>query len=88
LPKSERTLSNIAIAFGKTGKNTIRNALELWLPNGANGDFFNGKKDALDFEKPFTFFDTTMLLDNPEVLGAMADYLFFRIKILAIQNTR
>jgi hypothetical protein len=29
------------------------------------------------FEKPFTFFDTTMLLDNPEVLGAMADYLFF-----------
>jgi type IV secretory pathway VirB4 component len=21
-----------------------------------------------------------MLLDNPEVLGAMADYLFFRIK--------
>lgn len=80
LPKSERTLSNIAIAFGKTGKNTIRNALDLWLPNGANGDFFNGKKDALDFEKPFTFFDTTMLLDNPEVLGAMADYLFFRIK--------
>lgn len=80
LPKSERTLANIAVAFGKKGKDTIRNALELWLPNGANGDFFNGKKDALDFEKSFTFFDTTILLDNPEVLGAMADYLFFRIK--------
>lgn len=80
LKKSQRNLSNIAAAFGKKGKGSIRNALDIWLPNGANGSYFNGEKDALDFETPFTFFDTTILLDNPEVLGAMADYLFFRIK--------
>lgn len=80
LKKANRTLSNMAAAFGKQGKGTIRNALNVWLPEGANGVYFNGKTDALDFEKSFTFFDTTILLDNPEVLGAMAHYLFFRIK--------
>lgn len=80
LKKANRTLANMASAFGKQGQGTIRNALNVWLPEGANGAYFNGKTDALDFDKPLTFFDTTILLDNPEVLGAMAHYLFFRIK--------
>ena len=80
LKKADRTLVNLAPSFGKKGKESIRNALNTWLPNGANGSYFNGKKDALDFETNFTFFDTTILLDNPDVLGAMADYLFFKLK--------
>lgn len=86
LKKADRNLSNIAPSFGKAGKDSIRNALKVWLPDGANGSYFNGKKDALDFDTSFTFFDTTILLDNPEILGAMADYLFFRIKTTILNN--
>ena len=80
LPKKDRTLVNIAPSFGRKGKGSIKNALNLWLPDGANGAYFNGKTDALNFHSQFSFFDTTTILDNPDVLGAVADYLFFRFK--------
>jgi type IV secretion/conjugal transfer VirB4 family ATPase len=80
LKKNDRTLENIATSFGKRGTGSIRNALDVWLKKGANGAYFNSTKDALDFDNDFTFFDTTILLDNPDVLGAIADYLFFRMK--------
>lgn len=86
LKKTDRTLKNLADAFGKKGKNTIRNALELWSPKGANSNYFNGTIDALDFKHNFTFFDTSTILDNPAVLGAMADYLFYRLKTAILNN--
>lgn len=86
LKKTDRTLKNLADAFGKKGKNTIRNALESWLPTGANSNYFNGSTDALDFKHNFTFFDTSTILDNPTVLGAMADYLFYRLKTVILDN--
>lgn len=86
LKKADRNLANLATAFGKKGKNSIRNALESWMPTGANGNYFNGKTDALDFEHNFTFFDTTTILDNADVLGAMADYLFHRLKTVILEN--
>ena len=86
LKKIDRTLDNLASAFGKKGKGSIRNSLESWLPNGANGNYFNGKTDALDFDHAFTFFDTGTILENPDVLGAMADYLFYRLKTVILEN--
>lgn len=83
---SKRTLKNIETVFGAKKTGSIRNALANWLPNGANGQFFNGTKDALDFEHPFTFFDTTKILDNTDVLGAMADYLFYRMTSYVLEN--
>lgn len=86
LKKTDRTLNNLASAFGKKGKGTIRNAFESWLPTGANSNYFNGKTDALDFDHAFTFFDTSTILDNADVLGAMADYLFYRLKTAILEN--
>ena len=86
MPNSKRTLKNIETVFGHKKTGSIRSALINWLPSGANGQFFNGLKDALDFEHPFTFFDTTKILDNADVLGAMADYLFHRMTSYVLAN--
>ena len=87
LDKNQRNLDNIKTSFGKKTKDSIRSALETWLPTGANGSYFNGDIDALDFSKSFVFFDTTIILDNPSVLGALADYLFFRLKTQILDNS-
>ncbi|MCP3965217.1 MAG: hypothetical protein GY718_02525, partial [Lentisphaerae bacterium] len=59
LPKAERTLANIQNAFGLKEEGTIRSALERWLPGGAFKEFFNSKRDALNFENPLVAFDMT-----------------------------
>jgi type IV secretion/conjugal transfer VirB4 family ATPase len=88
LPKINRNLTNLAPAFGRAGKGSIRNAFNLWLPDGANGNYFNGKKDSLDFDKDFTFFDTTSILDNESILGAVADYLFYRLQTVITKDPK
>lgn len=86
MPVGKRTLKNIETVFGNKKTGSIRQAVANWLPNGANGQFFNGLKDSLAFESPFTFFDTTKILDNTDVLGAMADYLFYRLTAHVLDN--
>ena len=83
LDKKERTLSNVSDAFGLKDPGSIRAALGRWLPGGAYESFFNGKKDALSFENRLVTFDMTALLDNPDILGPMAYYLFHKLFLSA-----
>ena len=83
LEKNQRTLENIADAFGLKQDGSIRKALDRWLPGGAMGDFFNGKQDSLDFTNPLVAFDMTTLLNSPDVLGPMTYYLFHKLFLTA-----
>lgn len=86
LEKTERTLTNIADAFGLKEEGSARQALNRWLPDGAFGHFFGGQRDALDFEKPLVSLDMSTLLDQPDVLGPMAYYLFHKLFLTARQD--
>lgn len=83
LDKRERTVENIADAFGLANEGSVRKALSKWLPGGAFEGFFNGRRDALDFDNPLLVFNMTSLLDTPDVLGPMAYYLFHKLFLKA-----
>ncbi len=78
LDRADRRLEEIADAFGLKHKGSVRAALDKWLPGGQFGHYFNGKRDALSFDKSLVAFDATTILDLPEVLGAATSYLFHR----------
>lgn len=80
LDLKSRNLNELTLAFGQKKKGNIREGIDKWLPNSTYGAFFNGERDALSFEKSLATFDMTLLLDMPDVLAAMADYLFHRMK--------
>ena len=83
LERRERSLVNIADAFGLANEGSVRKSLAKWLPGGAFEGFFNGNRDALDFENPLVVFNMTSLLETPDVLGPMAYYLFHKLFLKA-----
>lgn len=80
LPKEKRCLSEMHVAFGTAEKDSIARALRQWLPSGNYGSYFNGIKDALNFDSNRVVFDMTTLLDVTEVLIPMIYYIFHMIK--------
>lgn len=79
LEKSQRSFENLAVALGVEG-GELYNRFEQWLPNKSRGQFFNGKRDSLSFEKDIVTFDATYILDQPEILPDITDYLFHQIR--------
>jgi type IV secretion/conjugal transfer VirB4 family ATPase len=80
LDPKERSLPNIADAFGLNQQGTMRRSMERWL-TGPLSHFFTGKDDLLDFSRPLVTFDMTTLLDLPEVLAPLAYYLFHKLLV-------
>lgn len=79
LEKPERNLENLADAFGQQEEGSVRAALNRWLPHGIFGDYFSGKKDALEFKKPLVTLDMSTLLETPEILGPLTYYIFHKL---------
>lgn len=87
VPKEDRNLLAIADALGVESEGSIRQALSKWLPASADkpegiyGTMFNGRRDALSFQgdSPVVTFDMTTLLEQPDILGPMAYYMFYKI---------
>jgi type IV secretion/conjugal transfer VirB4 family ATPase len=86
LDKKERTLKNILDAFGLAEPGSLRSALAKWDEGGINENFFNGTKDALEFDSPLITLDMTTVLDLPEVLGPLTYYLFHRLFLKARES--
>lgn len=86
LDSADRRLEEIATAFGLKKSGSVRAALEKWLPDGQFGHFFNGKRDALSFDKWLVTLDATTILDLPEVLGSMTLYLFHRLRMTVLDD--
>ncbi|SEP43248.1 hypothetical protein [Nitrosovibrio sp. Nv6] len=82
LSKDERTLRNLAEAFGLKEEGSIRQNMERWL-KGPFAHFFTGEKDHLDFGQQLVAFDMTSLLDLPDVLAPLAYYLFHKLLVTA-----
>lgn len=78
LDKKDRNFENIAIGFGVEGSELYQ-LFEQWLPDGARGDFFNGSRDSLNFDKDIVTFDATYILDQPEILPKITDYVFHQM---------
>ncbi|MCD4741627.1 MAG: hypothetical protein K8R67_03955 [Desulfobacteraceae bacterium] len=86
LPEKERTLENIAVAFGTPEKGTIARNLKQWLDGGLYGSFFNNENDALDFSNQLITYDMSGLLDVPEVLAPLILYIFHKLFLKARES--
>ncbi|EOX3329394.1 hypothetical protein ACPFTR_003239 [Vibrio cholerae] len=75
MPQSERSFETCRLNFGKTN-GEIDSRLKQWQKEGANGRYFNGKRDSFDFNKKILTFDATTILSQPDVLPPLTDYLF------------
>ncbi|CAM2943265.1 hypothetical protein VIOR103205_08995 [Vibrio ordalii] len=78
LDKKDRSFANLKVGLGMEG-GELYNAFEQWLPNKAQGGFFNGARDSFNFEKDIVTFDATYLLDQPEILPNVTEYMFHQI---------
>jgi type IV secretory pathway VirB4 component len=82
LDRKDRSLPNIAEAFGLPGEGTIRASLQRWI-TGQFATFFTADRDAMDFTRQIVGIDMTTLLDLPEVLAPLSYYLFHKLLIQA-----
>jgi len=85
--ESERNLDSGITAFAPMSDKEV--ALDkLLLPftkKGKWGNYLNAKKDSLDFEASrITTFDMDTLISEPKLLGIILNYIFYRIKLLAL----
>ena len=86
LAKEDRTLAGLQLAFGLKDEDSVMAGMEKWLPGGAYGHYFTGKKDSLNFDNPIVTFDMSSVMTMPEVLGPMALYLFHRLEMSIHEN--
>lgn len=82
LDRKERSLPNIAEAFGLATEGSIRSALQRWI-TGQFAAFFTAERDAMDFTRQIVGIDMTTLLDLPDVLAPLAYYLFHKLLVQA-----
>lgn len=78
LDKADRCFENLEVSLGLKGGD-LYNRFEQWLPSQSRGQFFNGKRDSFSFEKDIITFDATYILDQPEILPHVTDYIFHQI---------
>ena len=79
----QRTLKNLAEAFGRPGPGTLRSRIDQWHSNGALSDFFGCEQDQLRLDNPCYCFEMGHLLQraNAVVLPSVLLYLFHRIEL-------
>jgi type IV secretion/conjugal transfer VirB4 family ATPase len=82
LDRKDRSLPNIAEAFGLPVEGSIRASLQRWIA-GQFAGFFTAERDAMDFTRQIVGIDMTTLLDLPEVLAPLSYYLFHKLLIQA-----
>ncbi|OCL86255.1 VirB4 family type IV secretion/conjugal transfer ATPase [Arcobacter porcinus] len=85
--KQERNLTNGADAFTPMSEKDldIKSALAPFIGNGKWSNYLNAKEDGLDFENSrLTVFNMDSLIGNPKLLGIILNYIFHRIKLMAL----
>jgi type IV secretion system protein VirB4 len=84
LMPEQRTLQNLAAAFGAGGPGTLRNRIDQWHGDQHLNEFFGAKKDTLRLDNRFFCFEMGHLLEkaNAVALPSVLLYLFHRIQIL------
>lgn len=78
LDKKDRGFKSLLSSLGRDG-DPFYQAFQRWLPDQALGEFFNGERDSFNFDKDIVTFDATYILDEPEILARVTDYMFQQI---------
>jgi type IV secretion system protein VirB4 len=84
LAHEERTLRNLAAAFGTGGPGTLRNRIDQWHSHQHLSEFFGAEKDTLHLDNRFFCFEMGHLLEkaNAVALPSVLLYLFHRIQLV------
>lgn len=88
LKPHQRTLANLADAFGRRGPGTLRSRIDQWHSDGALADYFGAEHDQLKLTNRFYCFEMGELLDKSSELArpSVLFYLFFRIQLALDEN--
>ena len=78
LNKDDRNFAQLMESFGRDG-DVLFLKFSPWFPDGIRKEFFNGVRDSFSFKKDIITFDATFILDQPEILPNITDYVFHQI---------
>lgn len=89
LSPEQRTLKNLADAFGPAGPGTLRQRIDQWHSDKALSEFFSATEDTLQLDNPCYCFEMGQLLQrgNAIALPSVLLYLFHRIELALEENT-
>lgn len=90
LTPRQRTLQNLAEAFGRGGPTTLRNRIDQWHSDGHLAEFFGSEADQLRFNNDFFCFEMKHLLEkaNDITRPSVLFYIFYRIQLALENNSR
>lgn len=88
LKNEQRTLANLADAFGRGGPGTLRNRFDQWHSNGPFASYFGSTTDRLHLDNNYYCFEMGHLLDKSQELvrPSVLLYLFYRIQLALDEN--
>jgi len=88
LAPEQRTLKNLAEAFGRAGPGTLRHRIDQWHSGQAFSEYFGSEQDHLRLDNPCYCFEMGYLLQraNTTALPSVLLYLFYRIE-LALEHS-
>lgn len=89
LEPQQRTLHNLAEAFGHPGQGSLRARIDPWHKEGELGEFFGAKTDQLRLDGRCYCFEMGPLLErgNAVALSSVLLYLFHRIELALDEAT-
>jgi type IV secretory pathway VirB4 component len=89
LKKDERSIDAGLSAFAPSSEHEkdVEKALRSYKTGGKYGNYFNAKRDSLDFESTRIIgFNMDAIIDDSKILGIMLNYIFFRIRLMAMPS--
>lgn len=90
LQPEQRTLKNLAEAFGRPGPGSLRNRIDQWHSDQQLSEFFSAEKDGMRLDNPCYCFEMGHLLHrtNSTALPSVLLYLFHRIELALEESTQ
>lgn len=90
LKPEQRTLHNLAQAFGRGGPGTLRNRIDQWHSDQQLSEFFGAQTDSLRLDNRFFCFEMGRMLEkvNRLALPSVLLYLFHRIELALDDNVQ
>lgn len=88
LQPHQRTLKNLAVAFGRGTPGSLRSRIDQWHSEGSLAEFFGSKTDQLRLDNRFFCFEMEHLLKKANDIArpAVLLYIFYRIQLALDEN--
>lgn len=88
LKPEQRTLQNLAEAFGRGSPGSLRNRIDQWHSDGPLAEFFGSENDQLRLDNRFFCFEMGHLLEKTNDIArpSVLLYIFYRIQLALDEN--